>query len=169
MTNRDIKKEVDEGRLREDLYYRLNQFSIHIPLLANHFLKLYSDKSGRKIDGFAPGLFEIFQRYPWSGNIRELEEVIKVAVASAVYENSQVIQAYHFPPHITYPNPFNPETWIPYHLKDESNVTIKIYSNNGKLVRMLELGRKEAGIYVSPPKAAYWDGNTILILSLCII
>jgi len=58
-----------------------------------------------------------------------------------------------------YPNPFNPDTWIPFYLKDTSDVTIEIYGSNGQLVRTLELGRKDAGIYVSSSKAAYWDGK----------
>ncbi|MBM3211996.1 T9SS type A sorting domain-containing protein, partial [Candidatus Poribacteria bacterium] len=58
-----------------------------------------------------------------------------------------------------YPNPFNPETWIPYHLKDASPVSISIYNATGQLVRVLDLGHKDAGIYASRSKAAYWDGK----------
>ena len=51
-------------------------------------------------------------------------------------------------------------TWIPYSLKDNSNsVNIKIYSANGQLIRTLDLGHKDAGVYVSQSKAAYWDGK----------
>lgn len=61
-----------------------------------------------------------------------------------------------------YPNPFNPETWIPYQLKVPANVKICIYSIDGKLVRTLLLGHQPAGIYMSKSHAAYWDGkNTI--------
>ena len=58
-----------------------------------------------------------------------------------------------------FPNPFNPETWIPYQLKEESEVTIRIYETAGRLVRELAPGHKPAGIYVSPGRAAYWDGK----------
>jgi steroid delta-isomerase-like uncharacterized protein len=58
-----------------------------------------------------------------------------------------------------YPNPFNPETWIPYHLSDGANVSIRIYNSVGQLVRTLDLGHKDAGVYVSRSKAAYWDGK----------
>jgi hypothetical protein len=58
-----------------------------------------------------------------------------------------------------YPNPFNPETWIPYKLAHSSDVTIKIYNVQGQLVRNLNLGRREAGFYVSKENAAYWDGR----------
>ncbi len=58
-----------------------------------------------------------------------------------------------------YPNPFNPETWIPYHLSDPAEVTLSIYSADGRLVRTLALGHQAAGIYESKSRAAYWDGR----------
>ena len=58
-----------------------------------------------------------------------------------------------------YPNPFNPETWIPYQLSEAAEVTVTIHSPDGKLVRTLELGQVPAGIYQSRSRAAYWDGR----------
>ena len=58
-----------------------------------------------------------------------------------------------------YPNPFNPETWIPYQLAEPAAVNISIYAADGKLVRTLALGHLEAGIYHSKSRAAYWDGG----------
>ena len=58
-----------------------------------------------------------------------------------------------------YPNPFNPETWIPYHLSKSAEVHISIYAADGKLVRRLRLGYQPAGIYESRSRAAYWDGK----------
>ena len=58
-----------------------------------------------------------------------------------------------------YPNPFNPETWIPYHLAKEADVTLHIYAVNGTLVRTLTLGHQPAGIYQNRSRAAYWDGR----------
>ena len=58
-----------------------------------------------------------------------------------------------------YPNPFNPETWIPYQLARPAEVTVTIHSSDGKLVRTLELGQVSAGIYQSRSRAAYWDGR----------
>ena len=61
-----------------------------------------------------------------------------------------------------YPNPFNPETWIPYQLAKPSDVSISIYAADGRLVRRLELGHQPVGIYESRSRAAYWDGrNTV--------
>ncbi len=58
-----------------------------------------------------------------------------------------------------YPNPFNPETWIPYQLSKSAEVTLHIYSVNGTLVRKLALGHQPAGMYQSRTRAAYWDGK----------
>ena len=58
-----------------------------------------------------------------------------------------------------YPNPFNPETWIPYQVSEPAEVTLRIYAVNGILVRTLALGQTSAGIYQSRSRAAYWDGR----------
>jgi hypothetical protein len=61
-----------------------------------------------------------------------------------------------------YPNPFNPETWIPYQLAEESAVRVRIFTDNGQLVRELNLGVQPAGGYVTRDRAAYWDGKNAL-------
>lgn len=58
-----------------------------------------------------------------------------------------------------YPNPFNPETWIPYQLSEPADVSISIYAADGKLIRTLVLGNQPVGIYESRNRAAYWDGK----------
>ena len=58
-----------------------------------------------------------------------------------------------------FPNPFNPETWIPYDLAKDADVTLHIYAVNGTLVRTLILGHQAAGIYQSRSRAAHWDGR----------
>ena len=58
------------------------------------------------------------------------------------------------------PNPFNPETWIPFQLAQDAIVTAKIYDVTGKPIRMIELGHIPAGNYVETSKAIYWDGRT---------
>lgn len=58
-----------------------------------------------------------------------------------------------------YPNPFNPETWIPYHLSKSANVTLAIYNVKGEMVRQLALGHKAAGSYLSRNRAIHWDGK----------
>ena len=61
-----------------------------------------------------------------------------------------------------YPNPFNPETWIPYQLSASAEVNISIYAADGKLVRTLDLGTQPVGVYESRSRAAYWDGRNEL-------
>ena len=61
-----------------------------------------------------------------------------------------------------YPNPFNPETWIPYHLANDAEVILTIYAVDGDTVRRLDLGHQTAGVYQSRAKAAYWDGRDAL-------
>ena len=60
---------------------------------------------------------------------------------------------------VNYPNPFNPETWIPYQLSEASDVTVTIYAVDGSLIRTLALGHQPAGLYQRKSRAAYWDGR----------
>ena len=59
-----------------------------------------------------------------------------------------------------YPNPFNPETWIPFELSQDSAVTVTIYDIAGTLVRSISMGYLQAGSYISQSRAVYWDGKT---------
>jgi DNA-binding NtrC family response regulator len=89
-TNRDLYKESLEGKFREDLFYRLNVFPIHIPplrerpediaVLAEHFLKKFSALLGKEIDGFSSEALEFLQGRVWRGNVRELQNMIHRAV-----------------------------------------------------------------------------------------
>ena len=86
-TNRNLEKEVAEGRFRLDLFYRINVFPImmpplrerkeDIPDLAAHFLKIYSRKTGKNVKGITPQVLENMKSYHWPGNIRELENLIE--------------------------------------------------------------------------------------------
>ncbi len=62
----------------------------------------------------------------------------------------------------SYPNPFNPDVWIPYELGNDASVSVEIYNVSGQVVRTLRLGMKARGRYISKDKAAYWDGRTQL-------
>jgi DNA-binding NtrC family response regulator len=89
-TNRDLKTMVERGTFREDLYYRLNGFTIELPplrererdtqLLVDHFLAIYSRKMEKDVRSFAPDAAKLLLSYSWPGNIRELQSVIKQAV-----------------------------------------------------------------------------------------
>ncbi len=90
-TNRDLEKEVLEGRFREDLYYRLNVISLHlpplrerredIPLLVEHFLKKYAQKMGKDIEGISEFALKALMEYDFPGNVRELENIIERSLA----------------------------------------------------------------------------------------
>jgi two-component system, NtrC family, response regulator AtoC len=93
-TNRDVTGLVAEGGLREDLYYRLNTFTINVPplrerggdaaLLAMHFLTTFGSSTGRGVvDGFTDDALELLTSYNWPGNVRQLQHVIERAVAVA--------------------------------------------------------------------------------------
>lgn len=58
-----------------------------------------------------------------------------------------------------FPNPFNPETWIPYQLEESADVALQIYDTSGRLVRTLDLGFRAKGFYMTRSTAAYWDGR----------
>jgi two-component system response regulator AtoC len=89
-TNRDLEKEVKEGRFREDLFYRLNVFRIHLPPLRERkndiekivefFIERYNKDNGLTVEGVEKGVLEILTAYDWPGNIRELENAIERAV-----------------------------------------------------------------------------------------
>ncbi len=92
-TNRDLRKLMEEGKFREDLYYRLNVVEIKIPPLrerkedilplAYHFLKLFSRKYSKNIEGFTKRAENALLSYPWYGNVRELRNVVERAVLFA--------------------------------------------------------------------------------------
>ena len=93
-----------------------------------------------------------------SGNIYRLDtDDTLVYKASSLITGSQT-SATSIAPYSNYPNPFNPETWIPYQLKEDADVAIRIYSTTGQLVRYLDLGHRSAGLYADKNKAAHWDG-----------
>jgi two-component system NtrC family response regulator len=92
-TNKDLQQEVEHGRFREDLFYRLNVVNIHIPplrervedipLLAAHFLHTYSQENQKDVQGFAPEAMQALTAYHWPGNVRQLENVIERCVVLA--------------------------------------------------------------------------------------
>jgi PAS domain S-box-containing protein len=103
-TNRNLYREMEEGRFRDDLYYRLNVISIvlpslrerkeDIPLLCNHFLKKYNRKEKKDIRSISPEAMQILMECEWPGNIRQLENSISHSVILA---QDQIIEKKHLP------------------------------------------------------------------------
>jgi len=103
-TNRDLKREAQEGRFREDLFFRLNVVPIDIPplrerledvpILASHFVQHFNRELTRAVRGFSPDARELLTSYHWPGNVRELRNVLERAI---LLESSDVILASHLP------------------------------------------------------------------------
>ena len=92
-TNRDLQADAEEGKFREDLFYRLNVFSISlpplrsrkkdIPVIASYYLRFFGNKSNKHLEGMSPEFLQHLQQHEWKGNIRELKNVIERAVILA--------------------------------------------------------------------------------------
>lgn len=106
-TNRNLRKEVAEGRFREDLYYRLSVVHIEIPplkertedilLYAQHFLKDFAKMYEKELEGFSKKVLQIFTKYSWPGNIRELRNCVESA---AIIARSKLIEVADLPDYI---------------------------------------------------------------------
>jgi Nif-specific regulatory protein len=104
-TNKDLERAITEGTFREDLYYRLNVFTIYVPplrdrkpdvlLLADHFVEKYAREHGKSIRRISTPCIDMLVSYHWPGNVRELENTIERAV---VVCDGSVIHAHHLPP-----------------------------------------------------------------------
>ena len=135
-------------------------------------VRLWRIKSGKKIEmrysfgteddvtvvKFSPGAY-----YLAAGTLKGLY-IFKTNEAGVALFRGHAVAAPSKAPQETelltnYPNPFNPETWIPYQLATPAEVTVSIHAADGKLVRTLELGHMPAGVYHSKSRAAYWDGR----------
>jgi Nif-specific regulatory protein len=104
-TNRDLERMMQEGSFREDLYYRLNVFPVHIPplrerrtdilLLADYFIERYGKRNGKHIKRISTPAIDMLVTYHWPGNVRELENCIERAV---LLSTDDVIHGHHLPP-----------------------------------------------------------------------
>lgn len=121
-TNRDPMTAVDEGKLRADLMYRLNVFSIvlpalrerteDIPLLARHFIHLFNHKHGAEVHAMRETTMDRLQAWHWPGNVRELRNVIE---RSVVIARHGWIEPSHLPPHIDEAKPTGHSLELPAH------------------------------------------------------
>jgi two-component system NtrC family response regulator/two-component system response regulator HydG len=103
-THRDLKKKIEDGSFREDLYYRLNVIEINIPalrqragdipLLVQHFLRKFAEANQKSIKGISDPAMAMILGHAWPGNVRELENAMERAVVLA---DEEVLQPAHFP------------------------------------------------------------------------
>jgi len=109
-TNKDLRVEVEKGRFREDLFYRLNVVEIHlpslterpedIPLLANHFLSLYRNQMSKPVKGFSNEAMSALINYRWKGEVRELENVVE---RSVIFCDGDFVELRHLPEYFRSP------------------------------------------------------------------
>lgn len=156
--NRDLQKEVNEGRMREDLFYRLNVIQISVPplrqrlgdveLLAKYFVDFYSIKLGRKITKISDDALQFLKEYEWPGNIRELENSIERAVILAKDDELKVEDFEHIKTNGVHKKSSNEKEVSflgPMSIEDYTRQIIQQYQNDYneiELANLLGIGRK---------------------------
>jgi len=141
-TNRDLRKEVAEGRFRSDLYYRLDVFPIvlpplrerkeDIPVLANHFTKRFGRNAGKKNITLSNMAIKELSAYFWPGNVRELEHVIE---RSVLLTTGKIIQTVHLPTeHVHLRRDEQDDDWLRTYEENEKEHILKVLNKcNGKI------------------------------------
>ena len=153
-TNENLKKAVAEGSFREDLYHRLNEFSLQalslrnrredIPVFANYFLAASNEELNKEIIGFEEEVMKIFREYAWPGNLREMRNVVKRATLLCP---SDFISVEHIPVELAHPAAVPEETDLA--LKRERNevdlireALAQCHNNKSEAARLLKIDRK---------------------------
>ncbi|WP_224485082.1 sigma-54-dependent transcriptional regulator [Robertkochia aurantiaca] len=155
-TNEDLLKAVNEGGFREDLYHRLNEFSIQVPTLherkedlmiyADHFLDQANLQLEKKVVGFSDEVLDIFQKYSWPGNLRELSNVIK---RSVLLTQGDYVEKSVLPAEIVRPRTHeDPERTVRSFSKKDNerelimNALAEVDNNKSQAARLLNITRK---------------------------
>jgi two-component system, NtrC family, response regulator AtoC len=149
-TNKDIKKSIESGDFREDLFYRLSVVNIEIPplrerkedipVLADFFLKKYNEENIKKVSGFTPDAIEFLSKYEWPGNIRELENAIERAVILSRGDYIEVMdlsQHSLYAPHKT----LSGKTMKDIEKNHILNILIEVGGNCSEAARLLGISR----------------------------
>jgi len=147
-TNRNLKTLVEQGKFREDLYYRLNVVTIDLPPLmdrredilplAEHFLKKYAEENKNRIKNFSPEVIEFMLNYPWPGNVRELENMIERGV---ILSKNNAITLAELPQDIVHPTPAEGKTIEAVMRNHIINVLEETKGNISKAARILGVRR----------------------------
>jgi len=152
-TNEDLSLAVKEGEFREDLYHRLNEFSIKVPplkdriedlmLFANHFLEESNVELDKHVVGFADEVLEAFKNYTWPGNLRELKNIVK---RSVLLSQDEMITLSILPHDIAYATHNSKQTYGLFKSQNEQELILdaleKANGNKAKAARMLSIDRK---------------------------
>jgi two-component system response regulator AtoC len=145
-TNKDLKAAVDQGKFREDLYYRINVVSIQlpplrdrkedIPLLVQHFLNKYCIENKKELDGLSEEVSRILMKYDWPGNVRELENVIERAVVVA---KERIITPEDLPLLVPSESKFKPTADMPLQDVEKEHILRALESNNWNITKTAKI------------------------------
>ncbi|TVZ15793.1 sigma-54-dependent transcriptional regulator [Maribacter sp. MAR_2009_72] len=152
-TNEDLKAAVEKGTFREDLYHRLNEFSLQIPALkdrhgdlkafATYFLEKFNGKLGKQVADFSPEVWNVFNTYTWPGNIRELQNVIQRAV---LLSTENTIEIHTLPAELLekkdVPKDFGALSKADFEKEQIINALKKTNYNKSKAAKLLQVTRK---------------------------
>ncbi|WP_405209237.1 sigma-54-dependent transcriptional regulator [Aquimarina sp. LLG6339-5] len=152
-TNEDLSNAVKEGEFREDLYHRLNEFSIKVPplkdriedlmLFANYFLEESNEELDKHVVGFADEVLDTFKKYDWPGNLRELKNIVK---RSVLLSQNEMITMDILPSDIAYASHNSKQTYGLFKNQNEQELILdaleKANGNKAKAARMLDIDRK---------------------------
>ena len=158
-TNRDLKEEIKKGRFREDLYFRLHVFTIHlptlkerredVPLLVQHFIEKFNGETGKHVQGLSPGAMDVLQNYAWPGNIRELRNTVERAM---ILTDGDTISEEHLPPDMRPTRPEAATLRVPLGIQlrevEKEYILASLQRNGGNKARTAEvLGISEKTLY----------------------
>ena len=157
-TNKNLEQEIEEGRFRRDLFYRLNVYPIHLPPLREriedveqliaYFVERFQQKSGKRVTGISDRALHLLKNYPWPGNVREIENCMEraviVAAGRSINEKDlpETIRAHSSPDQIT-----SFELTLPMKMDEIEQIVINktlLFTNGdkAKAARLLGIGRK---------------------------
>jgi DNA-binding NtrC family response regulator len=158
-TNRDLKEEIKKGRFREDLYFRLHVFTIHlpplkerredVPLLVHHFIEKFNAETGKHVQGLSAGAMAVLQNYAWPGNIRELRNTVERAM---ILTDGETIDEEHLPPDMRPTRSESATLRVPYGIQlrelEKDYILASLQRNGGNKARTAEiLGISEKTLY----------------------
>ncbi|MEM9869379.1 MAG: sigma 54-interacting transcriptional regulator, partial [Bacteroidota bacterium] len=151
-TNEDLEKAVNDGRFREDLYHRLNEFSISLPslhergddliLFAESFLQSANQEIGREVSGISERAKWALLNYPWPGNLRELKNVIKRAL---LFTEGNILELEALPEHVKNTNVENAEVDFSKSTYEKERILKALKRTNfnkSKAAKLLQITRK---------------------------
>ncbi len=158
-TNRDLKQEIKNQRFREDLYFRLNVFQIHlpplrerredVPILVQYFVEKFRGDSGKRVSGVHPDAMEVLKNHEWPGNIRELRNAVERAV---ILCDGELITREHLPPDMAGKSPERHTFRLPFGLPldavEKEYILGSLQRNGNNKARTAEiLGVSEKTLY----------------------